>query len=173
MTISSIILCIAFGCMAYGVQTDILERRYPRVVFFSTVILGFIYAYLNQFLLVALLSFIIFTVFGIWASDKHLIANGDLWCLSSLFLFIDITDIQSTVTLIISLLVWGVIVGAFYKRNVIQDYKKGFLQLKMMLYKVYFETDFKNIDKEESIPFTLILVGAFMTTMVLKVVFRL
>ena len=76
VTISNIILCIAFGCMAYGAQTDILERRYPKVVFFSTVILGFIYAYLNQFLLVALLSFIIFTVFGIWASDKHLIANG-------------------------------------------------------------------------------------------------
>ena len=40
-------------------------------------------------------------------------------------------------------------------------------------YAAIFGSEYENIDKEESIPFTLILVGAFMTTMVLKVVFRL
>lgn len=166
--LSNIVLTLALAIMTYGVCTDIRERRYPIQVFLSSVVLGFIYAYLNKFILNAFLAFVVFTLFGIWASDKHLMANGDLWCLSTLFLFIDITNYKQVIVLIVFLFIWSTIIGIKYKRNVIEDYKKGLFQVSVLFYKVYFPMNTEGMSKENTIPFTIILVCSLLCTLMFR-----
>lgn len=155
--------------MICGAYWDIKERRYPKPFFFSSVISGLCFAYLNGFFIQSLIAFIAFTIIGIWASDKKIMANGDLWCFSSLFLYIDICDVKSGVLLVISLLVWTFLIGTFHKRNILTDLRNGLTQLKALIgYKIYFTIDVQKARKKESIPVTVILVGALTSTLFIE-----
>lgn len=156
--------------MVYGAVVDIKERRYPIQVFFSSIALGFVYSALSGFFWEALLAFVFFTVLGIWASDKHIMSNGDLWCLSTMFLFVSIRDYKAMLILIILLFIWSGIIGRLYGRNILSDYKSGFIKVKAMFYHIFMPVDVKKIPIQETIPFTVILVGALVTTICVKAV---
>ena len=171
MTIQSVLriitLLIGLSAMLGGVYHDIKERRYPKPFFFISVIAGLLYAWCSGFFTQALIAFIAFTLMGIWASDKHIIANGDLWCISTLFLYISITNIHEGIMLIVMLLIWATIIGAYHHRNILEDFKNGFTKFKAMIgYKIYFTVDTENVKKSETIPMTVILVGALISTLI-------
>lgn len=166
----TLVLILGLGIMIYGAVVDIKERRYPIQVFSSTIALGFVYSALSGFIWEALLSFVFFTVLGIWASDKHIMANGDLWCLSTMFLFVSIRDYKAMLMLIILLFIWSGVIGRLYGRNILSDYKTGFIKLKAMFYHIFIPVDVKEIPIKETIPFTVILVGALISTICLKAV---
>lgn len=168
--LSTLVLIFGLGIMIYGAVVDIKERRYPMQVFASTIALGFIYSALSGFFLEALLSFVFFTVLGIWASDKHIMSNGDLWCLSTMFLFVSIRDYKAMLMLIILLFIWSGVVGRLYGRNVLSDYKIGLIKVKAMFYRIFMPVDVKKIPIKETIPFTVILVGALVSTVCIKAV---
>ena len=167
----NITLIIGLFIMSYGAIVDIKERRYPIQVFLSTIVIGLIHSILSGFFWEALLTFVFFTILGIWASDKHIMSNGDLWCLSTMFWFVNIRDYKTMLLLILLLFIWSGVVGRLYGRNILTDYKTGVTKIKAMFYHIFIPVDVKEIPKEETIPFTVILVGALITTIVcMKVV---
>lgn len=163
--LTTILQMAGLGIMAYGCIIDIRERRYPKKIFYSSVVIGFLYAFCADFLFQALFGFIFFTIFGIWASDKHVMSNGDLWCLSTLFLYINLLNYKQVIFLIAMLFFWSIVIGLRYNRNVIEDYRKGVTKLKaMFLFKIYFPVDVTGMDIKDTIPFTIILVLALLST---------
>lgn len=164
--LSTIALIMGLVIMIYGAVVDIKERRYPIQVFLSTIAVGFVYSALSGFFLEALLAFVFFTILGIWASDKHLMSNGDLWCLSTMFFFVSIRDYKTCLMLIILLFIWSGVVGRLYGRNVLDDYKIGIIKTKAMFYRIFMPVDTNAVPKEKTIPFTVILVGALTSAVI-------
>lgn len=95
-------------------------------------------------------------------------ANGDLWCLSTLFLYINVVKPNQCLLLIVFIFLWTFVVGTYYHRNVLLDLKNGLTKVIALIgYKVYFTIDVNQAKKKESIPVTVILVGALLTTVIL------
>lgn len=160
-------LILGISAMTCGAYKDIKERRYPKPFFFTSVVAGLCYAWFSGFFIQALIAFVAFTFLGVWSSDKKLMANGDLWCLSTLFLYINVVKPKQCILLIAFIFLWTFIVGTYYHRNVLSDLKNGLTKVIALIgYKIYFTIDVNQAKKKESIPVTVILVGALITTLI-------
>ena len=168
-----VLLLASFILMGYGVWTDIKERRYPNSILLSTIIVGLVYAVVSHQIVEAIVGFLIVNLIGIFLHKFSLMSPGDMKYLSSLFLFISLTDIRSCMMLLAYMVVITLVLGYyFYKKlekNMGEELKKEMKAYKMLfMFRVNTFSSLKYENKEEmlekTMPFTLPIYLSFILT---------
>ena len=163
--------------MGIGVYNDIKERKYPNKILASTIILGFAYAFYAGHIMQSITGFVLVNIIGIFMFKHHVMSSGDLKFLSTIMIFISITDIPSCIILCFYLVLTALIIGhMFYKKtgkSILEDLKNQVFSLKsLFFFKVNTFTKSKFENKEEmlenSIPFTLPIFLSFLATIITK-----
>lgn len=173
---ASSFLLISAGILSlYGIRKDIKERVFPNPIIISIAFIGELYSFVAGGYKLALgttVLFILLNVIGMFFHKMAIVAPGDMKYFSLIAFFMK-WSWQNCLMLCFSLIVVSMLASLILSlkqgkspKNVISDFKMHLTEVKIFCLsgirtsKTYKEVD----DNDETIPFTIIILVAFIIT---------